>query len=109
MAVVEGYSNYIMNTVGERLLPSYAQIKAQFEARAARRGPAERLFIRLTGMALKMEQYRLGETFINEVVERAGVATANRMWEGPAALPTLAELHDPPAWIARMEDAVISR
>lgn len=107
MAVVEGYSNYIMNTVGQRLLPSYEKIKAEFEARAARRSPAERLFVRLTGLALKMEQYRLGETFINEVVAQAGVAMANRMWEGPAALPTLAELRNPAAWIARMEDAGI--
>jgi coenzyme F420 biosynthesis associated uncharacterized protein len=103
MAVVEGYSNYIMNTVGERLLPSYEHIKQQFEARAARRSPAEKLFIRLTGLELKMEQYRLGEAFINAVVAQAGVAMANRMWEGPAALPTLAELRNPPAWIARME------
>jgi uncharacterized protein (DUF2342 family) len=63
--------------------------------------------VRLTGLALKMEQYRLGETFINEVVAQAGVAMANRMWEGPAALPTLAELRNPAAWIARMEDAGI--
>src|SRR5262249_14129000 len=89
MAVVEGYSNYIMNAVGARLLPSYEQIKAAFEARAARRSQAEKLFIRLTGLALKMEQYRLGEAFINAVVAQAGVAVANRMWEGPEALPTL--------------------
>jgi coenzyme F420 biosynthesis associated uncharacterized protein len=103
MAVVEGYSNYIMNTVGARLLPSYEHIKEQFEARAARRSPAEKLFIRLTGMALKMEQYRLGEAFIDEVVRRANVTVANRIWEGPEALPTLAELRDPAAWLARME------
>jgi coenzyme F420 biosynthesis associated uncharacterized protein len=103
MAVVEGYSNYIMNTVGERLLPSYEHIKEQFEARAARRSPAERLFVRMTGLALKMEQYRLGETFINEIVAQAGIAAANRMWEGPAFLPTLAELRNPPAWLARIE------
>ena len=105
MAIVEGYSNYIMNTVGERLLPSYEQIKEQFEARAARRSPAEKLFIRLTGLELKMEQYRLGEAFINAVVAEAGVQTANRVWEGPEALPTLAELRNPAAWIARMHGA----
>jgi uncharacterized protein (DUF2342 family) len=50
-----------------------------------------------------MEQYRLGETFIDEVVRRTDVTTANRIWEGPEALPTLAELRDPGAWLARME------
>ena len=37
------------------------------------------------------------------LVAQAGVAMANRMWEGPQALPTLAELRQPAAWIARMD------
>src|SRR5436190_1531693 len=61
MSIIEGYSNYIMNAVGERLLPTYGRIKEQFELRAARRSAAEKLYIRITGLALKMEQYRLGE------------------------------------------------
>jgi len=104
MSIVEGYSNYIMNAVGERLLPSYATIKERIEQRAANRSPAEKLFIRITGLALKMEQYRLGEAFINEVVEARGVAVANRVWEGPDYLPTLDELRSPQTWIARVAD-----
>jgi len=103
MSIVEGYSNYIMNSVGERLLPSYATIKERIEERAARRTPAEKLFIRLTGLALKMEQYRLGESFINGIVAERGVATANRIWEGPQMLPTLEELREPKLWLQRLE------
>lgn len=103
MSIVEGYSNYIMNSVGERLLPTYATIKERIEERAARRTPAEKLFIRLTGLALKMEQYRLGESFINSVVAERGVATANRIWEGPEMLPTLEELREPRLWLQRIE------
>jgi len=103
MSIVEGYSNYIMNSVGERLLPSYATIKERIEERAARRTPAEKLFIRLTGLALKMEQYRLGESFINSIVAERGVATANRIWEGPQMLPTLEELREPKLWLQRLE------
>jgi coenzyme F420 biosynthesis associated uncharacterized protein len=101
MSIIEGYSNYIMNAVGERLLPTYSRIKEQFEQRAARRSTAEKLFIRITGLALKMEQYRLGESFINAVVQEHGVAVANRVWEGPDKLPTLDELRNPQAWVAR--------
>jgi coenzyme F420 biosynthesis associated uncharacterized protein len=102
MSIIEGYSNYIMNAVGERLLPSYNTIKERIEERAARRSAAEKLFIRITGLALKMEQYRLGESFINAVVARRGIAVANRVWEGPDMLPTLDELRNPNAWIERV-------
>ena len=102
MAIIEGYSNYIMNSVGERLLPTYATIKERVEERAARRSSAEKLFIRITGLALKMEQYRLGESFINAVVAERGIGAANRVWEGPDMLPTLEELRNPKAWIERI-------
>ncbi|MFL5735478.1 MAG: zinc-dependent metalloprotease [Chloroflexia bacterium] len=101
MSIIEGYSNYIMNAVGERLLPSYATIKEQFEQRATRRSTVEKLFIRITGLALKMEQYKMGENFINAVVAERGITAANRVWEGPDMLPTLEELRNPNAWIAR--------
>jgi coenzyme F420 biosynthesis associated uncharacterized protein len=105
MSIIEGYSNYIMNAVGQRLLPSYDIIRERVEQRAARRSPAEKLFIRITGLALKMEQYKLGESFINDVVEKRGIEFANRVWEGPEMLPTLEELRDPQDWIARVEQA----
>jgi coenzyme F420 biosynthesis associated uncharacterized protein len=103
MSIVEGYSNYIMNSVGERLLPTYAHIKIKIEERAARRSPAEKLFIRITGLALKMEQYKMGESFINAVVKERGVEVANRVWEGPEMIPTLEELRNHKLWLARIE------
>ncbi|HUS15968.1 MAG TPA: zinc-dependent metalloprotease [Chloroflexia bacterium] len=103
MSVIEGYSNYIMNAVGARLLPSYDYIKQRIEERAAQRSPVEKLFIRLTGLALKMEQYRMGEAFINAVVAERGVAMANLVWEGPEYLPTQNELRDHRSWLARVE------
>jgi coenzyme F420 biosynthesis associated uncharacterized protein len=102
MSVIEGYSNYIMNAVGERLLPSYGYIKQRIEERAAQRSPIDRLFVRLTGLALKMEQYRRGEEFITAVAADRGVTVANLVWEGPDYLPTLDELRNPQDWIARV-------
>lgn len=103
MSIIEGYSNYIMNAVGARLLPSYEYIKQRIEERAAQRSPAEKLFIRLTGLALKMEQYRLGEAFINAVVADRGVPFANLVWAGQDYLPTLDELRRHQDWIARVD------
>ncbi|MEO8288098.1 MAG: zinc-dependent metalloprotease [Chloroflexota bacterium] len=102
MSIIEGYSNYIMNAVGERLLPSYNVIKERIEQRAERRSSIEKLFIRITGLAIKMEQYKLGETFINSIVATHGIQVANRIWEGPEMVPTLDELHNPKDWLARI-------
>ncbi len=103
MTMVEGYGNYVMNSVGARLLPSYEFIHERVEHRQGNRRVVERLFMRVTGMALKMEQYALGEAFINHVVESRGPAFAPRIWRGPDYIPTTAELKDHEAWIARVE------
>jgi uncharacterized protein (DUF2342 family) len=52
-------------------------------------------------MDMKMRQYELGKTFCDAVVADGGIALLNRVWETPEALPTLAELSDSPAWVAR--------
>lgn len=105
MAVIEGYSNYVMNAVGRRLMPDYALIARRFERRQIQRSPAEQLFVRLTGLDTKLEQYRLGERFIDEIAHSAGRETVERLWEGPQMLPNLAELRAPADWLARISAA----
>jgi coenzyme F420 biosynthesis associated uncharacterized protein len=105
MAIVEGYSNHVMNAVGHRLMPDYEMIHARFERRQRQRTPAEQLFARVTGLDIKLEQYRLGESFIDRVVELRDHTFARRVWERRANLPTLDELNRPEAWIARIENS----
>ena len=62
------------------------------------------MFIKLTGLDLKMEQYRLGEAFITEVANQRGHDFARRVWEGPNK-PSMAELRQPALWIERIERA----
>jgi len=59
----------------------------------------------VTGLSLKMEQYRLGERFVDQVVQQRSIAFANRAWQSLEALPTEAEIRDSGRWIARMEAA----
>jgi coenzyme F420 biosynthesis associated uncharacterized protein len=103
MALLEGYSNHIMHNVGQRLLPHFGEIEARVEARQKQRSPAEQWFLRFTGLNMKLEQYKLGESFVGHVVQTRGVDFLNRVWEGPATLPTEAELRAPPSWVARVE------
>ena len=103
MALAEGYSNHVMNRVGKDLLPHFDLIHERVEHRQRQRSQAEQLFLKITGLSLKMEQYRLGERFVDVVVRERGIAFVNRAWESPEVLPTEAEIRDPERWIQRME------
>ena len=103
MALAEGYSNHVMNNVGRALLPNFELIHERVEHRQRQRSQIEQLFLKITGLSLKMEQYRLGERFVDEVVRSRGIAFANRAWESPETLPSEAEIRDPERWIQRME------
>jgi len=66
------------------------------------------LFLKITGLSLKMEQYRLGERFVDDVVKKRGITFANRAWHSPESLPTEAEIRDADRWIGRMEASQIT-
>jgi len=103
MCIIEGYSNHVMNAVGKDLLPTYGQIARKFELRQQQRTMAEQLFAQLTGLNVKLAQYRLGEAFINRIVAERDHATARRVWTGPEYLPTMDEIRQPEAWLARTD------
>jgi coenzyme F420 biosynthesis associated uncharacterized protein len=103
MSLLEGYSNHVMNAAGERLLPGFRQIHDRFERRNEARGSVERAIMRLTGLDLKMEQYEAGERFVASVIEARDRSFLNRVWDGPANLPSLVEIRQPWLWVERME------
>jgi coenzyme F420 biosynthesis associated uncharacterized protein len=102
MAIVEGYSDHVMDGVGEELDPAYAKLRQQLDARRAQRSPVEAALSRLLGMEMKMRQYSLGKTFCDEVAERRGIETLNLVWSEPSALPHASELERPGRWISRV-------
>jgi len=103
MCVVEGYSNHVMNAVGKDLLANYEEISRKFEERQKQRTQSEQLFAKLTGLNVKMEQYRAGEHFIDEIVRLRSHDTARRVWEAPEFLPTMDEIKKPELWLTRIE------
>jgi coenzyme F420 biosynthesis associated uncharacterized protein len=107
MSLLEGFSDYVMDEVGRDLVPGVEQISARFhERRHARRSPFERAIMRLTGMDVKLEQYRKGERFVRKIAEAGGPAALRRLWDGPESLPRHGEIDDPSKWMARvMPDA----
>ena len=102
MSLLEGFSDYVMDEVGRGLVPDVERISARFHERRERRSPVERAILRLTGLDLKLEQYRRGERFVSGIARRAGPAALRRLWEGPETLPTEQELDSPDVWVARV-------
>ena len=105
MSVIEGYSEHVMDAVGEQVLPAYAGLRDAMERRRSNRSAPERILHRLLGLDLKMRQYEEGKAFCDGVVERAGIAGLNRVWEGADQLPSAHELREPQGWLERVETA----
>ena len=103
MAVVEGYSEHVMDALGVDVVPDYPGLREAMERRRRSRSAPERILFRLLGLDMKMRQYELGRRFCAAVVEQAGMEALNQVWSAPEALPTLSELEAPAAWLARVE------
>ncbi len=102
MSLLEGFSDYVMDEVGRDLVPDVERISARFHERREKRTTFERAIMRLTGMDMKMEQYKKGEKFVRAVAEAGGQAALRRLWDGPETLPRHGEIDDPRLWIARV-------
>jgi putative hydrolase len=102
MTIVEGYSEHVMDAIGAELGEPFAELRERFDRGREQRGVIEALIGRLLGLDLKMRQYRVGKAFCDEVAERRGIETLNRVWTEPAALPRPSELRRPGRWLSRV-------
>src|SRR5467141_1972638 len=102
MSVVEGYSNLVMNQLGRKLLPGFDRLEQAYRERSSGKSALEVLIWKLTGLDLKLQQYRRGEAFCQAVFDRHGMEVLNRVWGGPESMPKLSELGNPEAWHRRV-------
>jgi len=102
MSVVEGYSNLVMNELGAKLLPGFDRLEQAYRERSSGKSALEQLIWKLTGLDLKLQQYRRGEAFCRAVFDQHGFAVLNRVWDGPESMPTLSELGNAGAWYRRL-------
>ncbi len=101
MAVVEGHAEHVMDAVAPDLLPSLPRLRRALDARRRTQSRLSRLVGRLLGLELKLRQYERGKAFCDRIVDDGGREALVWLWSAPEALPTLAELEDPGAWLAR--------
>ena len=90
MSLLEGFSDYVMDEVGRGpRARRRADQRPVPRAAPAPQSPFERAIMRLTGMDLKLEQYRKGERFVRRSPTARRPAALRRLWDGPeiAAAP----------------------
>jgi len=102
MSLLEGFGDYIMDEVGRDLVPDVEMISEKFHARREQRTGFERAMMRITGMDLKMEQYRKGEEFVAAVAAARGAEALRTLWLGPQTLPLPEEIDNPSSWLTRV-------
>jgi coenzyme F420 biosynthesis associated uncharacterized protein len=102
MSVIEGYSNLVMNELGGRLLPGFERLERAYRERSSGKSPLEVLIWKLTGLDLKLQQYRRGEAFCRAIYDQHGLKVLNQVWDGEAKMPRLEELANPDDWYSRI-------
>ena len=102
MAVIEGHAEHVMDKVAPDLLPSLPQLRAALDRRRKSQSGLSRLVAKLLGLELKLRQYEQGKYFCDAVVDAAGTGALRHVFSAPEALPTMAELSEPSAWLRRV-------
>jgi putative hydrolase len=103
LAAVAGYTDYVIDKVGRRLVGSYPLISEAFRRRRLEDGPGQRVLGKLLGVEVDQATIDRGHAFVSGVVERAGEEGLSRLWADAASLPTPAEVDAPGLWLARIE------
>lgn len=102
MSLLEGHANVIMDAVDRKLVPSVRTIRKRFNDRSSKHNWFGHLLRKIIGLDAKAKQYKQGQAFVSAVVDRVGMEQFNVVWEKPENLPTVDELTDADAWVARV-------
>jgi putative hydrolase len=101
MAVIEGHAEHVMDAVAPDLVPSLPKLRQSLDRRRRSQSALSRIIARLLGLDMKLRQYEQGKRFCDAIVAKGGVGALQHVFSGPEALPSLAELTDPDAWLER--------
>ena len=102
VATIEGYVDWVLDSIGTRLIPEYTRATEALRRRRVEAGPASRFVERLFGLELSQATFDRGSAFVDGIVARAGTDALNQLWDRAEHLPTPAELDAPGLWLARV-------
>jgi coenzyme F420 biosynthesis associated uncharacterized protein len=104
MSVLEGHGNVVMDDLGHQYVAGQERMSRVLSQRRKLGGLTGALH-KLLGIEQKMKQYEVGEQFVRGVYEVGGRRAFDAVWQAPENLPTVAELTEPAAWLARVATA----
>ncbi len=104
MSLLEGHASFVMNGAAQGRVTDLDRLRRSLKERRRSSG-VERAFQRSIGFDSKIRQYDVGERFVTESVERAGMDGFNLVWQRESNLPTLFEIQNPEAWLERVARA----
>ncbi len=102
MSLLEGHGDVTMARAAGPHVPGAQRFARVLHQRRVTARPLARVAQRLLGFEAKLDQYAQGERFIHAVEAVAGPRALDAAWSGPEGLPSLAEIRDPDAWLARV-------
>jgi len=100
MSLLEGHGHVVMDRVGADLLKSQDRMSRVLKGR--RQDKRTAAFFRLTGLEMKMKQYKQGERFVLGVERESGWDTLRIAFRGASSLPDLHEIENPSQWLQRV-------
>jgi len=103
VSVLEGYTDVVVEVLGERMMTSHSRIDEALKRHRLDRGDSAAFVDRLLGLELGRHHYDEGVAFSRGVVERGGIDQLNRLWSSVEMIPTRSELEAPGLWIARID------
>ncbi len=102
MSLLEGHGDVTMNRAAGSRIPEAARFHRTLHSRRHDVSGPARVVQKMLGLEAKLKQYEQGERFIEVVEAAGGPELFDRIWEAPENLPTLPEVRDPAAWLARI-------
>ncbi|MFN8050462.1 MAG: zinc-dependent metalloprotease [Acidimicrobiales bacterium] len=99
---IEGYVDWVVDTVGTRLLRDYPRVSEALRRRRVEASEASRFVERLFGLELTQSKIDRGAEFVDGVFARGGKEALAALWSDVDHLPTPNELAAPGLWLARI-------
>lgn len=105
VSVLEGYTDVVVELLGERMVSAHTRIDEALRRHRLDRGEAAAFVDRLLGLELDRDHYETGVAFCRGVLDRSegGFDQLNRLWTSEAMVPTQSELTAPGLWLARID------
>jgi putative hydrolase len=105
VSVLEGYTDVVVESIGERMITAHGRLDEALRRHRLERGDATGFVDRLLGLELDRGHYETGVAFCRGVMERSDgtFEQLNRLWSDESMVPTEAELVAPGLWLARID------